>query len=605
MQVMHFLKNLANTGMKRPLKSGNAYIAAIFALTMIVAGSIYYIQVTLSGIEESVPLKIIIYEQSDDEILHGFAEATYYLELAILGNADKRDELLKNAREKLKKAHENLERTRVINGYDDFIGAAAIYGVLQPAFYDIELWLEEGIGGMAPNSDIVIAAATSRAEFAYQQAEELHKESHIIALELLENQASEIKGFRGDIIIVLVGFAGITLTLIYYIYHRRKVDHELEQSEMKHRRIYENATEGIFQVYADDGGIINANPALASMLGYDTPEDLIGNVRSYITDIYVSREMAEKHFMLLTKGQYLIDEIHQWYRKDGTKTWGAINAHASYDKNGKIICFEGTLTDMNARVQAELNLRKAKEMAELANRAKSEFLANMSHELRTPLNAVIGFSEILKSEAFGPLGHENYKEYSGDIHSAGRHLLDVINDILDVAKIEAGQLQLLERQMDFRTIIASCFRMLSVRAHDAGVELIADVPSDLPGFVGDETRVKQIIVNLASNAVKFTNNGGSVTVGVSREVDGGLMITVADTGIGIAEKDIPRVLDRFGQVQTTYARNNEGTGLGLTLVQMLVEVHGGRFTLESEVGTGTICRVLLPPERSIDLAKAV
>jgi signal transduction histidine kinase len=244
-------------------------------------------------------------------------------------------------------------------------------------------------------------------------------------------------------------------------------------------------------------------------------------------------------------------------------------------------------------------------MAELANRAKSEFLANMSHELRTPLNAIIGFSELLTSEAFGQLGHPNYKEYATDIHGAGRHLLGLINDVLDVAKIEAGQLQLSERKIDLAAVIQSCFRMLSVRAAEAGVELQTDLPTDLPVLVGDEIRIKQILANLVSNAVKFTNQDGKVTVGVEVRPDNGINLRVEDTGIGIEESDLPRVLDRFGQVQTHYARNNEGTGLGLTLVQMLCEVHGGKFTLESQVGVGTVCTVIFPPERTVRLAEAV
>ena len=593
----------AKLGLRRFQLSNNAYTAAILVLAMLVASTIYYVQVTLSGIEESIPLKIIAHEQADDVVLHGFAEVTHCLELAALVEGTKRDDILEDARKKLIGARMALEKLRAEHGYDDLIGAAAIYGILQPAFYDVGLWLDQGISGLLPSSDIVLSATIARAQDAYDVAATLHRNSYNNALDLLRRQASSIEGFRFDIILVLFAFAGLAVALIYYIYHRQTAGRALQESELRHREIYENATEGIFQVNLD-GSFIDTNPALAFMLGYDSPKDLIQSIESYMSDVYTNPEMAKKHFMLLTKGQYLIDEIHQWYRKDGSLTWAAVNAHAVYDKKGRVHHFEGTLTDMNARVHAELNLRKAKEMAELANRAKSEFLANMSHELRTPLNAVIGFSEILKSEAFGPLGHENYAEYANDIHQAGKHLLEVINDVLDVAKIEAGQLNLSEQQMDMNAVIASCIRMLSVRAHDAGVTLISDIPVGLPGFIGDETRIKQIIVNLASNAIKFTNNDGKVTIGVAHGDDGGMILTVADTGIGIAEKDIPRVLDRFGQVQTTYARNNDGTGLGLTLVQMLVDIHDGDFTLESEVGTGTICRVYMPAERTVALAKA-
>ncbi len=579
-------------------------MVAITLLTIFVIGTIYFVQVTLSHIEESIPLRIVQYEQADDEVLHGFTRITHILDLAQLSNDQERADYLQSARDELKIVTEALENKRVQFGYDNLIGAAAMYGLLQPAFFDLAKWLDQGIGGLPVDDDVVVSILKSRAHVTLEEAQSLHDESYSIAIELLEKQAVKVSSLRGRIILVLIALAAIAGLLIYYMYHRSKASQALAQSELKHRRIYENATEGIFQVN-NKGTFINCNPALASMLGYASPEELVKSVKSYAEEIYTCEKTAEKHLMLLSKGQFLIDELHQWRCLDGSLTWGALNAHAIFDKKGKVEYFEGTLTDMNARVQAEVNLRKAKEMAELANRAKSEFLANMSHELRTPLNAIIGFSEILQSEAFGALGHENYKDYSNDIHDAGKHLLEVINDVLDVAKIEAGQLQLSETSMDLSATVASCIRMLSVRAQNARVSLMPELPDHVPGFTGDETRIKQILVNLASNSIKFTNEGGRVAIGLKIREDGGITLYVSDTGIGIAEKDIPRVLDRFGQVQTSYARNNEGTGLGLTLVQMLVEVHGGTFKLESEVGVGTTCILEFPAERTIKLAKAV
>lgn len=603
--ILNKSKSLSSRfALDRVFRSGNAYMLAIGLLTIFVVGTIYFVQVTLSHIEESVPLRIVQYEQADDDVLNGFTQVVHTIELASLSKDAQRARHLEDARIQLKIVSEALEHKRVKFGYDNLIGASAMYGLLQPSFFDLGNWLKNGIGGLPPQADPVVAVVNSRAQVTLLQAHKLHDESYSIAIDLLEKQAVKVSSLRGRIILVLFALAAIAGLLIYYMYHRSKASQALAQSELKHRRIYENATEGIFQVHPN-GTFINCNPALASMLGYASSEELVSSVKSYVEEFYTCEKTAEKHLMLLTKGQFLIDELHQWRRLDGTLTWGALNAHAIFDKKGKVQYFEGTLTDMNARVQAELNLRKAKEMAELANRAKSEFLANMSHELRTPLNAIIGFSEILQSEAFGSLGHENYKDYSDDIHEAGKHLLDVINDVLDVAKIEAGQLQLSETSMDLCATVASCIRMLSVRAQDAKISLISELPDHVPGFLGDETRVKQILVNLASNAVKFTNEGGKVTIGIDLREDGGISLYVEDTGIGIAKKDIPRVLDRFGQVQTSYARNNEGTGLGLTLVQMLAEIHGGEFRLESEVGIGTKCTLDFPAERTVKLAKAV
>ncbi|USG62644.1 ATP-binding protein [Sneathiella marina] len=582
----------------------NAYVAGIFCLSLFVIATITYVQVTLSKIEESVPLQIVAQEQAVDEIIDQFAVANNALVLAQLAEGVKRRGYIDLAREKIQQVHEALEKERILFSFDNLIGTAAIYAVIQPATYDVQNWLAQGISGLPPEASIVLEAASVRSRTAIDEAEKLQKQTSEMASSLLAAQAERINAFRGIMILVLFLLAGLAAVLTYYIYNRWLASRELERSELKHRRIYENATEGIFQVHLN-GTFIDTNPAMATMLGYGSSHEMVEEVKSFVTEIYLDTEVAEKHLMLLTKGQYLIDEIYQWRRRDGTLIWGALNAHAVYDKKGTLMHVEGTLTDMNARVRAELNLRKAKELAELANRAKSEFLANMSHELRTPLNAVIGFSEILQSEAFGPLGHANYKDYSNDIHAAGKHLLDVINDVLDVAKIEAGQLTLTESNMELSATVASCIRMLSVRAFNAGIKLTSDIPGDLPGFLGDETRIKQILVNIASNAIKFTDKGGSVTVTAQMRDDGGISLRVTDTGIGIAKKDIPRVLDRFGQVQTTYARNNEGTGLGLTLVQMLVEVHGGEFTLTSEVEVGTVCSIHFPSDRTVKMAAAV
>ncbi len=588
---------------KSLLRRQNSYVIAILALTLFVVGTIRYVQETLSNIEESIPLKVIEDSQSMASILFEIEDIIQNVAVAKLATGTERSKEIATVKAKLQEVSIVLEQKRVKYGFDNLIGTAAIYGVLRPALFDLKGWLHNGIGGLPPTSDIVLTASLDRVRTALSKADNLHAQSNNAAVELLRIQADKISVFRDAVLLVLIGLAGLAAVLIYYIYSRRTSAVALEQSELKHRRIFENATEGIFQAYAD-GRLIDANPALAFFLGYSSAEEMKQDVSALQDDIYINPDIARKHYMLICKRQYLIDEIYQWRRKDGSYTWGAINAHGVFDDNGKLLYLEGTLTDMNDRVRAEVNLRKAKEIAELANRAKSEFLANMSHELRTPLNAIIGFSELLTSEAFGPHGHPNYKEYATDIHGAGRHLLGLINDVLDVAKIEAGQLQLSERKIDLSSVIQSCFRMLSVRATEAGVSLLTELPKDMPVFIGDEIRIKQILANLVSNAVKFTNQDGKVTVAVEVRKDNGINLLIKDTGIGIEEKDLPRVLDRFGQVQTNYARNNDGTGLGLTLVQMLCEIHGGQFILESEVGVGTTCTVVFPPERTVRLAEA-
>ena len=260
-----------------------------------------------------------------------------------------------------------------------------------------------------------------------------------------------------------------------------------------------------------------------------------------------------------------------------------------------------TYLDITERKRFEADLRRAKEEAELASRSKSEFLANMSHELRTPLNAVIGFSEIMQSEVFGPLGDPHYREYATDIHDSGQHLLNLINDLLDVAKIEFGKVELVEETVDLAAILDSCMRLMRDRADQAAVELTAHTPLRLPLLHADGRRLKQILLNLMSNAVKFTPSGGQVTVRVSLPPAGGLSIAISDTGIGIAKQDLAKALQPFGQIDSRLTRKYQGTGLGLPLTKSMIELHGGTLRLESTVGRGTTATLWLPSSRVIGL----
>jgi signal transduction histidine kinase len=244
------------------------------------------------------------------------------------------------------------------------------------------------------------------------------------------------------------------------------------------------------------------------------------------------------------------------------------------------------------------NLAVALTAADEANNAKSRFLAAMSHELRTPLNAVIGFSEVLKMESFGALGSPRYKEYVSDIHASGTHLLAVINDILDISRLDSGDMSLEETAFELKKVIHDCVRMMSHQASGAGITLDEEVEDGLPLVRADERRIKQVLINLLSNAVKFTHANGSILVRAFRATDG-ISISVTDTGIGIAKPDLARALERFGQVDSTLSRKYEGVGLGLPLARQFMEFHGGSLELKSMPNVGTTVVLTLPASRIV------
>jgi signal transduction histidine kinase len=253
--------------------------------------------------------------------------------------------------------------------------------------------------------------------------------------------------------------------------------------------------------------------------------------------------------------------------------------------------------------QTSFELKRSLGLAEDALRAKTQFLASMSHELRTPLNAIIGFSELLTNEVFGKLGDSHYGDYAQDIHDSGKHLLTLINDVLDLSKLDTVVLEAYSEPVDLAEFLRKSTQMIRPQADHAGITLTEKFDSQLPSMLTDERRLRQVLLNLLSNAIKFTAQGGSVTVSAYRQ-GASVAIIVSDTGVGIAPEDIPKAMENYGQVQTGWSRTQEGTGLGLPLSKRLVELLGGSFVLESKVGVGTNVIVTFPPERLLQVKLA-
>ena len=291
------------------------------------------------------------------------------------------------------------------------------------------------------------------------------------------------------------------------------------------------------------------------------------------------------------KAAALARQSIRWERR--RKNGRVIELQRNPMPDGGFVTVYRDITELKATEQA---LRVAKDEAEQANRAKGEFLASMSHELRTPLNAIIGFSEILRDELFGPLGDARYREYVRDVHASGAHLLDLISDVLDLSKIDAGRYELHEEKVDLGLLAATCITMIQPRADTGGVRLSALLPPQLPQIWGDSRSLKQVVLNLLSNAVKFTPAGGTVEFTIGFDA-AGVALRVSDTGIGIAAEALAKVLQPFSQADAMTSRKFGGTGLGLPISKQLVELHGGMLSITSALGGGTVATVRLPPGR--------
>ncbi len=307
-------------------------------------------------------------------------------------------------------------------------------------------------------------------------------------------------------------------------------------------------------------------------------------------------ELWRRHRAILDRHEPFRDFTYAWTNQGGVGT-ASISGDPLFDDDGNFLGYRGTGRDVTQQTHAESSMREAKEAAEAANLAKSQFLANISHELRTPLNAIIGFSEMIEHGLAGPIQPQQ-REYMGLVVQSGQHLLSVINDILDLARADSGKFELCdEAGVDLGQIAADAIALIRHKSEAGGVFLSSTVGADVPRLTADPTRLKQILLNVISNAVRFTQPGGSVTVAAHQTANGGIALAVIDTGVGMTQDEVKIALEPFGQVDARLSREHEGTGLGLPLARRLAELHGGSLYLDSEKGKGTRVTVTLPAWR--------
>jgi PAS domain S-box-containing protein len=364
------------------------------------------------------------------------------------------------------------------------------------------------------------------------------------------------------------------------------------------RGMFENAVWGMFQT-TPEGYYITANRSLARIYGYDSPAELLAEITNIGRQLYVDRNRRDEFTRLMRQNGVVSAFESQVYRRDGTIIWISESCREVRSSSGALLHYEGSVEDITARKGTEIELIAAKEQAEAASRAKSYFLAHMSHELRTPLNAVLGFSQILREEMLGPLGTSRYREYANDIHDSGQHLLDIINDILDLAKIGAGTRRLDEEDINIDDLFADCAQAISESAAQRRIDLKITPPRDPITLRADHARLEAILVNLLSNAVKFTPAGKQVTLSAGSTADGACFLKVTDTGVGMTSDEVIKALQPFQQIADVFTRRHEGAGLGLTLSKAFTELHGGTLVIDSIPGHGTTVTVHLPRWRVI------
>jgi PAS domain S-box-containing protein len=374
------------------------------------------------------------------------------------------------------------------------------------------------------------------------------------------------------------------------------------RDETSYHAFVDEAIEGFFRT-TRDGRYVIVNRALARIYGYETPEQLRTEMTDIGQSLYVDPNRRADFQRLIAESALVKDFVSQIRQRDGTLIWISENARKVTDEDGQFLFYEGTVQDITLQRESQEATRRALIETQEAALAKAAFLAAMSHELKTPLNAVIGFSDLMRQELFGPVGEPRYRSYIVDIHDNGRRLLGMINDILDLSRIESRLLDLEDDMVNIQDAITSACNAIRQDKPEAPPVAI-EIAAHLPLLKVDPRRLHQILMHLLSNAVKFTDAEGRVAARAFATPDGGLAIAISDTGIGMEPARIAHALEPFKQLDGRVERRFEGVGLGLPLANALVRLHDGALAIESAPGVGTTVTVCFPPKRMVELVRA-
>jgi signal transduction histidine kinase len=480
-----------------------------------------------------------------------------------------------------------------------------------------EPYQEDLIGREAPGAPLLLAAADRSGVIGDAPSDSGQQDvisfRHIAARPLILvaslNRGAILGQWRSECVNAVITFVIFAMTagcltwlMVRAVERQQKATARLKAGEERLQResdllqnTLENMGEGL-SVFDSDGRLVAWNSKFIELL--DLPMEL--TVGTNVHDI-LAMQARRGDFGPVDLAVDLPERVKRFFkeipmvRERLTGTGRALQIRRRAMPNGAVVSLYSDITERKA---AETKMAQAWAQAELANRSKTDFLANMSHELRTPLNAIIGFSEILSGEHLGPLKHLRYLEYSHDIHTSGQHLLSIINDVLDMSKIEAGKLDIHEEPILVDELLTASARMIRERARKQHIELVCKTADPGHVVVGDERALKQCLLNLLSNAIKFSPLGGTITIEAATDADGRSVLTIADQGIGMSPEELERSLQPFGQAHTATTRTYGGTGLGLPITQGLIEAHGGVMSIVSAPGEGTSVTIVLPAERT-------